>query len=162
MLIIDKPADDFSTLIRSAIQKPCDAIITNQRNIGIGVVTADCLPVLLYDPVQSVIAAIHAGWRGTVKGIVSKVISQMADTFKRRTEDIVAGMGPAIGPCCYTVGKAVIEPLKSATPEWGMYLTPLEDGKAMLDLLALNIQQAKNQGISAENIFSAGLCTACN
>lgn len=162
ILIIGRPVEDMNALAKDAIQKPCDAIITNQRGVGIGVVTADCLPVLLYDPERSVIAAVHAGWRGSIKGILSKVVCQMAYRFHCKAEDIVACMGPAIGSCCYAVGEAVIKPLKSVNPEWEIHLTPSEDGKARLDLTALNISQLADRGIRGGNIFSAGLCTACN
>lgn len=162
ILVIDKPVDDIITFAMDAIQRPFDAIITNQSHIGIGVVTADCLPVLLYDPVQSVIAAVHAGWRGTIKGILPKVVGQMVYMFKCRVEDIVAGTGPAIGACCYVVGETVIRPLRSINPEWERYLTPLEDGKARLDLTALNIRQIEGVGILEKNIFGVDLCTSCN
>ncbi len=162
ILVMDKPLEDVSVFIKDVTQKPCDAIITNQENIGIGVVTADCLPVLLYDPTRSVIAAIHAGWRGTLQQILPKVVCQMVSVFRCKVEDIIAGMGPSIGPCCYTVGKAVTEPLKSVNPEWEKYLTPSEDGKAKLDLTSLNIRQIEDAGILGKNIFSVRLCTACN
>jgi YfiH family protein len=162
ILIIDKTAEDVSTFTKDAMQKTCDAIITNQKEIGIGVVTADCLPALLYDPARSVIAAVHAGWRGTLQRILPKVVCQMVSLFECKAKDILVGMGPAIGPCCYTVGKAVTEPLKSAHPDWEKYLTPSEDGKARLDLTALNSRQIEDAGILKKNIFSVRLCTACN
>lgn len=162
ILIMDKPVADMPSFVEEASQKPCDAIITNQSRIGIGVVTADCLPVLLYDPIQSVIAAVHAGWRGTIQGILPKVVCQMVYMFKSQAENIVAAMGPAIGACCYAVGEMVIEPLRSVTPEWERYLTPSEDGKAKLDLTALNRRQIEDAGVPERNIFTVGLCTACN
>ncbi len=162
ILIIDRPLDNITLFAEEAMQKTCDAIITNQRYIGIGVATADCLPILISDPVQSVIAAVHAGWKGTIKGILAKVICQMVYIFRSRVEDIVVGIGPAIGSCCYVVGKTVIEPLKSANPEWGKYLTNAEDGKTRLDLTALNIRQAEDVGGLEKNVFSIGLCTCCN
>lgn len=162
ILIIDKPADNINTFIKDSKKRPCDAIITDQMNIGIGVVTADCLPVLLYDPVQSVISAVHVGWRGTINEILSKAVDQMVSIFSCREENIIAGMGPAIGSCCYTVGEVVIEALMNANPDWEKYLTHLENGKAKLNLSALNIRQIEDAGIPAKNIFSIGLCTACN
>ena len=162
IFIIDKPVDGIASLLREASQSQCDALITNQCDIGIGVVTADCLPVLIYDPVHSVIAAVHAGWKGTIKGILSKVICRMVYKFKCLADDIIVGMGPAIGACCYAVGETVIEPFKSTVPEWGKYLTPEEDGKAKLDLTALNIRQIEDAGILTKNIFTMRLCTYCN
>ncbi len=160
--IIDKPVERVADIVRMAAQKQGDAIITNQRHIGIGVVTADCVPVLIYDPMQSVIAAVHAGWKGTVKGILSKVICQMAYKFRCHVEDIIVGMGPAIGACCYAVGEIVTEPLRSTNPEWDRYLKPDGNGKAKLDLAALNIRQIEDAGVLTRNIFNMGLCTFCN
>lgn len=160
--IIDKPVETVAGLIKTAAHTQGDAIITNQRHIGIGVVTADCVPVLIYDPVRSVIAAVHAGWKGTIKGILSKVICQMAYKFRCHVEDIVVGIGPAIGSCCYAVGEVVTEPLRSTNPEWDRYLKPDGDGKAMLDLAALNIRQIEDVGVLTRNIFNLGLCTSCN
>ena len=162
ILVIDRPLEDISVFIKDAMHKPCDAIITNQKPVGIGIVTADCLPALLYDPVQGVTAAVHAGWRGTVQELLPKVIFQMTAGFGCKAEDVLVGVGPSIGPCCYTVGKAVMDPVKSINPRWGKYLTPVEDGKAKLDLAGLNTDQIEDAGILKENIFKAGLCTACH
>lgn len=167
MLIIDSPVNDISSVVEDSSHCPADGIITNQKNLAIGVVTADCLPVLLYDPVGSVIASVHAGWRGTIKGILSKVVCQMAYVFKCQVEDIMVAIGPTIGSCCYAVGKAVIEPLKRANPEWAKpewdrYLTHSGDGKARLDLTALNMRQIEDAGILGKNVFKVGLCTSCN
>jgi len=162
ILVIDSPLEDISLFIRDAMQKPCDAIMTNQRPMGIGIVTADCLPALLYDPVQGVTAAVHAGWRGTVPALHPKVVCQMTAGFGCKAEDVLVGVGPSIGPCCYTVGKAVMDPVKSINPRWEKYLTLVEDGKAKLDLAGLNTSQMEDAGILKKNIFTAGLCTACH
>src|SRR3990172_6277438 len=162
LYIIDKSVEKVTGLIKAAAQTQGDAIITNQRHIGIGVVTADCVPALIYDPVQSVIAAVHAGWKGTVKGILSKVICQMVYRFRCNVENIIVAIGPAIGACCYAVGDIVTEPLKSANPEWGRFLTPDEYGKAKLDIAALNIRQIEDVGVLTRNIYNLGLCTSCN
>ncbi len=160
--IIDTPVEKVNDLIKTAAQTQGDAIITNQRHIGIGVVTADCVPVLIYDPVLSVIAAVHAGWKGTIKGILSRVICQMVYKFRCHIEDIIVGIGPAIGACCYAVGEIVTEPLMRTNPEWVRYLKPDGDGKSMLDIAALNTRQAEDAGVLTRNIFNLGLCTSCN
>jgi len=160
--IIDKSIEDATGLIKTAAQTRGDAIITNQRNIGIGVVTADCVPVLIYDPVQSVIAAVHAGWKGTVKGILAKVIRQMVDRFRCNVENMIVAIGPAIGECCYSVGELVTESLRSTNPDWGSYLKLDGDGKSKLDISALNIRQIEDVGVLTRNIYNLGLCTSCN
>ncbi len=162
IFVIDKPVEKVAALMNTAARTQGDAIITNQRNIGIGIVTADCVPILILDPVRSVIAAVHAGWKGTIKGVLSRVILEMTNRFRCHAEDIVVGIGPAIGSCCYTVGGTVTEPLNSANPEWGKYLRPDGDGKSMLDLAALNIRQVEDSGVLSGNIFNMGLCTSCN
>lgn len=160
--IMDTPVERGDGLIKKAAQTQGDAIITNQRHIGIGVVTADCVPILIYDPVRSVIAAVHAGWKGTVKGILSRVLCEMVSKFRCHAEDIIVGIGPSIGACCYEVGEIVTEPLRSANPEWGRYLKPDGNGKALFDIAALNIRQIEDAGVLTGNIFKLGLCTSCN
>ncbi len=162
ILVVDKPVDDIETFVKNTAQNQCDAIITNQKNIGIGVVSADCLPALLFDPVQSVIAAVHAGWRGTMQSILSKAVHQMVELFNCKPEDIIAGIGPVIGQCCYTVGDIVTEPLKEINPAWSRYLKPSEDGKHKFDISGLNISQLEDAGLLRKNIFDLGQCTSCN
>src|SRR4030067_1602824 len=154
LYIIDKSVEKVTGLKKTAAQTQGDAIITNQRHIGIGVVTADCVPALIYDPVQAVIAAVHAGWKGTEKGIMSRLICQMAYRFNCNVEDIIVGIGPAIGACCYAVSETVTEPLKRTNPEWVRYLKPDEDGKSKLDLAALNIRQIEDAGIFTRTIYN--------
>ncbi len=162
LFIIDESVDNVTGLIKTAAQTDADAIITNQKHIGIGIVTADCVPALIYDPVKSVIAAVHAGWKGTIKGILSKAVCRMSERFNCNVEDIIVGIGPAIGACCYAVGESVTNPLMSRNPEWGRYLKPDADGKSKLDIAALNIRQIEDIGVSTGNIFNLGLCTSCN
>lgn len=91
-----------------------DALVTSQRGVFLGVKTADCLPILLFDPMRGVVAAVHAGWRGTVLRIAGKVVRRMTDEFGTRASDVMALLGPAIGPCCYEVDEAVLSPFKKA------------------------------------------------
>lgn len=91
-----------------------DALITDLRDFAIGVRTADCVPVLLYDPVHQVVAAVHAGWRGTVQCISVKVIAQMSASFGTRPQDLCAVIGPAIGPDSFQVGEEVVAAFSEA------------------------------------------------
>lgn len=91
-----------------------DAFITDIQGIAIGVRTADCTPVLLFDPAHSVIAAVHSGWRGTVANISRKTIELMGKTFNTRPEDIRAVIGPSIGPDSFQVGEEVVERFREA------------------------------------------------
>lgn len=162
IFIIDKPVDDISSLQKEAMENPSDAIITNQSNIGIGVFTADCVPVILYDDTEKIVAVVHAGWRGSIKGIISMVIKQMVKIFHIHPANIKIILGPFIGSCCYTVGKVVIEELQRVNSDWNRYLIYSKDGKTQLDLKALNIYQAEAEGIRIGNIYSIDLCTSCN
>ena len=91
-----------------------DAFITNLPGVAIGVRTADCVPVLLYDPVRRVIAAVHSGWKGTVLKIAADTIDQMRDICGTRPADLRAVIGPAIGPMSFQVGEEVVEKFKDA------------------------------------------------
>ncbi len=86
-----------------------DGLITNSTELALGIIVADCVPVLLYDPVQHALGVVHAGWRGTVQKIVANAVDKMADEFGSKPEDLRAGIGPSIGPCCYEVGEEVID-----------------------------------------------------
>ena len=91
-----------------------DAFITNLPGVAIGVRTADCVPILLYDPVRRVIAAVHSGWKGTVLKISQGVIDMMEEVFGTNPEDLRAVIGPCIGPDSFQVGEEVAEKFKDA------------------------------------------------
>src|SRR5437588_7661424 len=88
-------------------RRKADAIITKQRGVALVLSFADCVPLLFYDPVQHAIGMCHAGWRGTARGVAFAAIEEMYEQFGSRPQDIYAGIGPAIGPCCYEVSRQV-------------------------------------------------------
>lgn len=137
-----------------------DAIITNQYGLLIGIKVADCLPILLYDPVKEVIGAVHAGWRSTSKGILKKTIGKMRDCFNCSISDILIAMGPSIRGCCYEVGNEVIDALNVETPN-DKYIISV-NGKIHADLAIANQIQALISGIREENIWISMSCTFCN
>jgi YfiH family protein len=134
----------------------CDALVTNQTGIILTVLTADCVPVLLYDPIRNVVAAVHAGWRGTREKIVAKTIDIMKSRFDTNPADILAGVAPAIGKCCYEVGEDVASRLAD-------YPAAIEQRgeKYMLDLPGINREQMLAAGVRERNIEMSGICTAC-
>lgn len=132
-----------------------DAIITAQRRVFIGVKTADCLPVILLDKKNNVIAAVHAGWRGTVKNILGKTISILYQKFNTRSEDILVFTGPHICENCYEVSEEIAVRFPS-----GCFSK--KDGKFYASLLKANIFFAKDSGVLASNIYSLNLCTKEN
>ena len=121
---------------------PGDALVTNQPNLLVLVRTADCVPILVADLKQRVIAAIHAGWRGTLSGIVSKTLSVLHARFDSRVKDMRVGIGPSIGVCCFEVDGPVMQPLRAGVPFWEDVVEKAGTAdKAMLNLKKLIARQ---------------------
>ena len=135
----------------------CDALITNVPHVVLTILTADCVPILLYDPVQQVVAAVHAGWKGSKAQIVKKTVKKMIQTFGSRASDIKAGIAPSIGGCCYEVGEEVAEHFFNMPQVY----KPHKD-KYMLDLPAINREQLLEAGVEKTNIEMSHICTACD
>jgi len=159
-----------------------DASATNRPGLLLGVRTADCAPVLVVDPKKRVVAAIHAGWRGTLHRIVTKAIGQMQMEFGCRPQDLLAAIGPAIGGCCYEVGTEVAAAFAAQFANAAEFFDELRTGdepnplqwlnmmppghqpppnKVLLDLPKANRLQLLEAGVLAQNIFVSGLCTSC-
>jgi YfiH family protein len=139
----------------------CDGLITGRPGVALGIRTADCVPLFFVDRAHRVIGAAHAGWRGTASGIAAAMVETLAGRFSSRREDLLAVIGPAIGPCCYQVDAPVFAAF-SAMPGADLFLRPCpEKGRWMVDLALANRLQIREAGVPSENIFSAGLCTAC-
>jgi len=138
-----------------------DAIVTDQPGVAIGIKTADCAPVLLFDKRRRAIAAVHAGWRGTAQGIAGKAVRVMGERFSSRPEDLSAAIGPAIGPCCYEVDEPVFEAM-SLLGETDRVLRPgKRQQRWMFDLSLANRIQLEREGVPPGQISAAGLCTCC-
>jgi len=137
-----------------------DALITNEPGLFVCVQTADCVPILLFDPKQKVVAAIHAGWRGTVSKISGKTIQLMTEKFGCQPSDIIAGIGPSIHIHAYEVGPEVVESVQSKFINSPALLKPsLTEGKAYFDLWEANKTVLIESGIPEENIEVMGLCS---
>jgi len=143
---------------------PCnDALITNQKGICLFVFAADCVPLLFYDTKNQAIAAVHSGWKGTVKKIAKYTISQMIQSFGSKPEHIIAAIGPSIGACCYEIGKeVVIEVEKSYGQDSHVLVSHPNKEKKHFDLWKANQLQLLEIGIPEENIEIANICTCCN
>jgi polyphenol oxidase len=141
---------------------PCaDAIATRQNCVAIGVQVADCFPIILADPRGGAIAAVHAGWRGTLRRIAAKTVAALAREFTADPANVVAAVGPGIRSCCFEVGAEVAEQFEIEYP--GARLTrPHAAGKYLLDLGRALAIQLGEIGLRPENIFDSGACTACN
>ncbi len=142
-------------------QEEADALITHLTQKPIAVLTADCVPVILYDPKQHVAGVVHAGRKGTQLSIVSKTISMLSSVYGSRAEDVAMATGPAIGGCCYEVDELCIEPFRNNYQEWESFVTPRSSGRFMLDLLKANEADGLHAGILRENIHRFGDCTSC-
>jgi YfiH family protein len=175
---------DVVHLFEAAPSAPCrgDASATNRSGLLLGVQTADCVPILLVDPNKRAVAAIHAGWRGTLRRIVTKAIGKMHMQFGTRPADLLAAVGPSIGGCCYEVGTEVAVEFQSQFPNASEWFDELRTGdepdplqwlnmmppghqpapkNVLLDLRKANRAQLLDAGLRKQNIFVSDLCTGC-
>jgi polyphenol oxidase len=137
-----------------------DALITDCKGICISVMSADCVPVLLYDPLKKVVAAVHAGWRGTVGKIAGLTVKAMNGQYGCRPIDLVACIGPSIGPQIYEVGEEVISSVKNSFVSTdGLLIGDHGSGKALFNLWEANKRQLTELGIPDSSIEVAGMCT---
>jgi YfiH family protein len=134
----------------------CDVLLTNVKGVVLTILTADCVPVLLYDEKQKVVAAVHAGWKGTKAKIVAKTVQKMKEYYGCDPVNIVAGIAPSIGQCCYEVDKNVAEHFFDISESF----TSVGE-KFMLDLPLINKKQLLVAGLKKENIEMSHICTAC-
>lgn len=139
-----------------------DALVTNQRGICIAVMSADCVPILLYDRINKAVAAIHSGWRGTVARILQKTLTKMSETFGTKGSDVVAGIGPSVSQPAYEVGEEVVHAVIEAFPNVPGLLEPQENKKAKLDLWRANKIQLLEFGVPENQIEISNLCTVRN
>ncbi|HWJ02720.1 MAG TPA: peptidoglycan editing factor PgeF [Verrucomicrobiae bacterium] len=139
-----------------------DAMITREKNLALMAFFADCVPILIYDPVGKAIGVAHAGWNGTIYQIGSKTIQAMAREFGTKPRNCLIAIGPSIGPCCYEVDALVIERVKQVFPYWQDLAEDKGNGHWNLDLWAANKQSLIKAGVPEDNISLSGMCTKCN
>jgi YfiH family protein len=156
-LIVDRaltPADHFLG--------SWDALVTDQPGVMVAVRTADCVPVLMHDPACRVVAALHAGWRGAVAGIVPKTIAVMHSRFGSTPEHLRVSIGPSAGVCCYEVDAPVLNSLSENVPDWERLIRDRKGEKAHLDLKAMIRIQTQAAGVPSQSITAVNLCTICH
>lgn len=160
-----------------------DALFSDLPGVLLGVQTADCVPILLVDPKKRAVAAIHAGWRGTLARIAQKTVGEMRMKFGSNPADLLAALGPAIGGCCYEVGTELVTEFTSQFADAEEYFDELRTGEepnplqwlnrmppghqpppknVRLDLRKANRSQLLAAGLRDANIFVSDLCTACH
>jgi hypothetical protein len=135
-------------------------ILTRNPAVTLYMRFADCVPVLLYDPVRAAVAMAHAGWLGTVRGASRVAVEIMISQFGSRPGDILAAIGPSIGPDHYEVGQDVLDQVAAAFGDEAKGLVERRDGRSYLDLWASNRFQLQQAGV--KHVEVAGLCTACH
>jgi YfiH family protein len=146
---------------RGSVIERADALLTDEPGVPLMLRFADCVPLWFYDPGREVIGLAHAGWRGTVKGMAGEVVRQMRAAYGCRPADLVVGIGPAIGPCCYEVGEDVVRAVRQAFGEVAReFLTSQRNGRWGLNLWAANEHCLACAGVT--EVEAAGICTACH
>lgn len=138
-----------------------DGLISRESGILLGIATADCVPVLMVAPEQGLIAALHAGWRGTLKGISQRAVRILNNCWRVDPESVWVALGPSIAPCCYEVGRDVGEALHERWHTDSAWQPHREGDKGFLDLRAINHAQCEEVGVPASQIQSVGPCTFC-
>lgn len=147
------PDDDLPVFYQT------DALVTGRKNICLCVQTADCVPVLIFDPTKKVVAAIHAGWKGTLNRITAKTIEKMKSEFSCSPGDLYAVIGPSIGPSKYETGLEVADLFKSQFGNWQEFLIMQNNRRYHIDLWSANHYQLKQPGIPAGHIQILQECT---
>ena len=140
-----------------------DALITNSENAVLAIKTADCFPVLIVDPVNRAVGAVHSGWRGTLARVLPGAIEEMSRRYQSNPAHLMAALGPGIRECCFEVGEEVARLFKEAYPE-KTAARPRQSmpGKYLVDLAAVLKTQMTQSGIPPENQYDPGTCTRCN
>ena len=151
-------AADLDTAVEAT-----DALVTDVPRLCLTVLMADCVPVLCFDPQKRVIAAVHTGWRGTVKLAAQNTVDALTQNFNCKPTDILVGIGPSIGPCHYEIGPEVIAQVEDTFGSTEGYINNISpDGKGYFNLWEANKRQIVEMGIPAQNIEVAEICTYCN
>ncbi|NIP31458.1 MAG: peptidoglycan editing factor PgeF [Candidatus Dadabacteria bacterium] len=153
VILLDDSKADFKNI-------KGDSIVTKQKNIGIGIFTADCVPILIYEANHEYISVIHAGWRGSFSEITIKTLKKMNNLLDSDKKDYFAVIGPAIGRCCYEVGNDVASLFLSRFNYSNKFLKKSGNGKYLLDLVKFNELQLRSLGVTRIEILDN--CTKCN
>jgi polyphenol oxidase len=161
--IVDQGLGGRGSVDKESAIPNTDGMITNVDGICLGVQVADCVPILLYDPGERVIAALHAGWKGALRKIAANAVEKMIQHYGCKAENILAGLGPSNGPCCYEVGFDVVHEAEMALGKINEVIRPAKTpGKFIFDQWLLNRKQLLDLGLKENNIETAALCTQCH
>lgn len=136
-----------------------DSLVTREQKLWLGVKTADCLPILIGDPINKAFAAVHAGWRGTLSRIAEKTVKMLTRNYQTDPKNLIAALGPSACGDCYEVGGDVAQQFQSTFDDTATYLTKKTDGKFKLDVPMANVRQLLRAGLHPANIHAASYCT---
>ena len=140
-----------------------DALMTATPGVTLLIFTADCIPILFYDPVRRVVAACHAGWRGTAAGIAGNTVERMKEVYGCRGEDILAAVGPGIGSCCFETHEDVPNAMMASMATAVLPCLEVKpNGKFAVDLKGINVKRLEQAGLDPANIAVCPSCTSCN
>ena len=157
-IFVIKPYGDY---LPSDASLSYDAIVTPRENLAICIKTADCVPVFIVDRSKKIIAAVHAGWKGTALEISAKVVRLLLDKYGSYPRDILAAVGPSIGLCCFEVDEDAADSFRNQKDHGEFLFAGNKPGKWIVDLAEANRRQLIHCGIPEENIDICGLCTSC-
>jgi hypothetical protein len=142
--------------------RECDGLTTDEDSVGLVVESADCVPLLFWASRARVVAAVHAGWRGTLARIAERAVSRLVASYGASAEEIQVAIGPAIRVCCYEVGDEVLAAFADGKGDVSRISRPGPRGRRHLDLIEENRAQLAAHGVSAERIFDSSICTSCS
>jgi len=153
---------DTAMLQRGLTGLAADALVTNLTQVALGILVADCLPIVLYALDTPVIALVHAGRMGTYDRVVQQTLEVMTRHFATPPAQVHAVLGPAIGACCYMLDRRAVGPFQEQFPTWEQFFIPRGPERWTMDLLTANTLQLQAAGVPAEQIDTASICTACH
>jgi len=151
---------DAKSVISRAFSVDGDWIITNKPGLGIGVLTADCVPILVFDPVHNVVAAIHAGWKGAVDGVVMDALSTLMQHYDSESTELQIFIGPHAHSCCYKVDEPFYDIVQAK--QFGRNAFKMMDNQLFFDLYACCVEQFHAIGVTDTQIQYSNICTICD
>lgn len=155
--------EDMGKGLDREIDYDADGLVTEEPGVTLTVFGADCLTILLYDPICRVIGAVHAGWRGTALGIVERAVERMETDYGCRPKHLLAAIGPGISRCCFETDRDVPEAMEKALGEDAFkFVDSKENGKYHVDLKGINLLRLKRCGVLTTNIDISPDCTVCH
>jgi len=144
-----------------ARRQACDAVVTDRPGLGLIVHSADCVPLLIWAEETNAVAAIHAGWRGTLAGVTAAAVDTLVSEKSASPEELHVAIGPAIRACCFEVGDEVVEAFVEAGRSREGISRPGPGARRHVDLIGDNCRQLIGVGVGEERIYDSGRCTAC-